>query len=250
MTDIHSCSLHCDRPGCIKAQRDELRDKMAQLEQELLGCVEYIPCCTDQTCPKCKPTQPEQEPVAWREFDGEGGYTYFAYEDNETWREEYIKRNGEKYADWVEPLYADSSASHLQLLSDKFIYKVVRTAQPHLDDDCADWRHHFAECKYWLEIAHGITTPTAAQPAPIKWSDHEPDGTHHNKPTQEEIQRLRALVRAQQMTIDKLEAALAKPEQEPVQVSPLEFATMVIEKEHLIGKPLFWAEWPNKERNT
>ena len=38
--------------------------------------------------------------------------------------------------------------------------------------------------------------------------------------------------------------------QEPVQVSPLEFVTMVMEKEHLIGKPLFWAEWPNKEKNT
>ena len=51
----------------------------------------------------------------------------------------------------------------LKLLSDEFIYKVVRLAQPHLDDDCAVWRNHFAECKYWLEIAHGIATPPAAQ---------------------------------------------------------------------------------------
>jgi hypothetical protein len=41
-----------------------------------------------------------------------------------------------------------------------------------------------------------------------------------------------------------------QPEQEPVQVSPLEFVEMVMEKEHLIGKPIFWAEWPNKEKNT
>jgi hypothetical protein len=34
MTDIHSCSYYCDRPECIKAQRDELRDKMAQPKQE------------------------------------------------------------------------------------------------------------------------------------------------------------------------------------------------------------------------
>jgi hypothetical protein len=53
---------------------------------------------------------PVQEPVAWREFDGEGGYTYFAYQDNETWRDEYIKRNGEKYANWVEPLYTTPPA--------------------------------------------------------------------------------------------------------------------------------------------
>ena len=28
-TDIHSCSLYCDRPGCIKAQRDQMRDEFA-----------------------------------------------------------------------------------------------------------------------------------------------------------------------------------------------------------------------------
>ena len=34
MTDIHSCSYHCDRPECIKAQRDKLRERLAQPEQE------------------------------------------------------------------------------------------------------------------------------------------------------------------------------------------------------------------------
>lgn len=34
MTDVHSCSYYCDRPECIKAQRDELRDRLAQPEQE------------------------------------------------------------------------------------------------------------------------------------------------------------------------------------------------------------------------
>jgi len=50
------------------------------------------------------------------------------------------------------------------------------------------------------------------------------------------------------ITITAIKKALAQPDQEPVQVSPLEFVTMVMEKEHLIGKPLFWAEWPNKEQ--
>jgi hypothetical protein len=27
-TDIHSCGYYCDRPDCIKAQRDELRQKL------------------------------------------------------------------------------------------------------------------------------------------------------------------------------------------------------------------------------
>ena len=44
-------------------------------------------------------------PVAWRIFDGEGGYDYCSFADNEALRDEFIKRNGEKYASWVEPLY-------------------------------------------------------------------------------------------------------------------------------------------------
>ena len=39
-------------------------------------------------------------------------------------------------------------------------------------------------------------------------------------------------------------------EQKPVQVSPLEFVEMVMEKEHLVGNPIFWAEWPNKDKNV
>lgn len=26
--DLHSCSYYCERPGCIKQQRDELREKL------------------------------------------------------------------------------------------------------------------------------------------------------------------------------------------------------------------------------
>lgn len=29
----HSCSYYCDRPECVKAQRDELREKLAALEK-------------------------------------------------------------------------------------------------------------------------------------------------------------------------------------------------------------------------
>jgi hypothetical protein len=30
-TDIHSCGYYCDRPACIKVQRDELRDKFFEI---------------------------------------------------------------------------------------------------------------------------------------------------------------------------------------------------------------------------
>jgi hypothetical protein len=34
MTEVHSCSYYCNRTKCIKAQRDELRERLAQPEQE------------------------------------------------------------------------------------------------------------------------------------------------------------------------------------------------------------------------
>lgn len=42
----------------------------------------------------------------------------------------------------------------------------------------------------------------------------------------------------------------ATPPQRTVQVSPLEFVEMVMDKEHLVGNPIVWAQWPNKEKNT
>jgi hypothetical protein len=51
-----------------------------------------------------KREQPAQEPVAWRTFDGEGGYDYRTYDDNENYRNEWDKRNP-NHKGWVEPLY-------------------------------------------------------------------------------------------------------------------------------------------------
>ena len=35
-----------------------LREALAEPKQEPVACVEYIPCCTDQTCSKCKAATP------------------------------------------------------------------------------------------------------------------------------------------------------------------------------------------------
>jgi len=45
------------------------------------------------------------EPVAWRTFDGEGGYDYRDFYQNEAYELEW-KRLNPAYADWVTPLYA------------------------------------------------------------------------------------------------------------------------------------------------
>lgn len=45
MTDtIHSCSYYCHIPACIKAQRDELRDKLYQRTWVGLTDDEIIQC--------------------------------------------------------------------------------------------------------------------------------------------------------------------------------------------------------------
>ena len=53
LADItHTCSYHCERPECVRAQRDELRERLA----------------TPQVTPQVTPQQREwvwQEPVAW-----------------------------------------------------------------------------------------------------------------------------------------------------------------------------------------
>ena len=50
--------------------------------------------------------------------------------------------------------------------------------------------------------------------------------------------------------LERFAALVAAHEREKlVQVSPLEFVTAVLEKEHLIGKPIMWAQWPNEEKN-
>lgn len=54
------------------------------------------------------PAAPEQEPVAWRTFDGEGGYDYRTYDDNENYRDEWERRNP-SHKGWVEPLYLHPS---------------------------------------------------------------------------------------------------------------------------------------------
>jgi hypothetical protein len=43
--NIHSCSYYCDRPACIKAQRDELRDKLTEAVAERDALLEALQDC-------------------------------------------------------------------------------------------------------------------------------------------------------------------------------------------------------------
>lgn len=52
----------------------------------------------------------KMEPVAWRTFDGEDGYDYRDFDENEDYAEAWAKRNP-FHKDWVDAIY---TASQLQ----------------------------------------------------------------------------------------------------------------------------------------
>ena len=72
-------------------------------------------------------TTEQAETVAWRTFDGEGGYDYRTYDYNENYRGEYIRRNGTKYANWVEPLYTAPQPRQWVGLTDEEIDQAVKS---------------------------------------------------------------------------------------------------------------------------
>jgi hypothetical protein len=63
----------------------------------------------------------QAEPVAWRTFDGEGGYDYRTYDDNENYRDEWDMRNP-NHKGWVEPLYTHQPRQWQGLTDDERDY--------------------------------------------------------------------------------------------------------------------------------
>lgn len=60
------------------------------------------------------PTQSEAAgQVAWRTFDGEGGYEYRDFEGNENYAEEWVRRNP-YHKGWVEPLYTHEAPAQAE----------------------------------------------------------------------------------------------------------------------------------------
>jgi len=68
-----------------------------------------------------KALEAEPEPVAWRTFDGEGGYDYRDYEMNENYDKEWAKRNP-NHQGWVEPLYAAPPKQWVGLTDEEVSY--------------------------------------------------------------------------------------------------------------------------------
>lgn len=68
--------------------------------------------------------EPEHKPVAWRTFDGEGGYDYRSYEMNETYDKEWAERNP-NHKGWVEPLYTAPPKKQWVSLTDQEVWEAI-----------------------------------------------------------------------------------------------------------------------------
>ncbi len=78
----------------------------------------------------------EQEPVAWRTFDGEGGYDYRSYEMNENYDKEWAEKNP-NHAHWVEPLYTSPQKQWVGL-TDEEIHDLIYLSQK-IDASNSPW---------------------------------------------------------------------------------------------------------------
>jgi hypothetical protein len=67
-------------------------------------------------------------------------------------------------------------------------------------------------------------------------------------PSPAEYKQGRDVVAALRDRLAQPETPEVIPDVKPVQVSPLEFIAAAFDKEFLYGKPIMWAEWPNRAR--
>jgi len=52
------------------------------------------------------------------------------------------------------------------------------------------------------------------------------------------------------ISLNQAIAELESQEPQGVQVSPIQFVESTFGRGHLVGKPVIWAEWPSREKNT
>lgn len=118
------------------------------------------------------PTQSEAaSQVAWRTFDGEGGYEYRDFEGNENYAEEWVRRNP-YHKGWVEPLYTHEAPAQAEAVR-PVAWRYERLIQLVGDHD-AKWHVYLEEeppCDSWetrnlRPLTYADTHPAPAQAVP------------------------------------------------------------------------------------
>ena len=114
--------------------------------------------------------EPAQEPVAWRTFDGEGGYDYRTYEDNDSYAAEWTQRNL-RHIGWVEPLHTAppkpepvDTDCHAQGICQRSGYGIGKQAEPLTEEEIlrvkgqfgGTMNAQFVDFARAVERAHGI----------------------------------------------------------------------------------------------
>jgi hypothetical protein len=179
MSDIHSCGYYCDRPACIKAQRDELRDKLAQPEQESFSpeAIRATQAAWKMGYDAAKAEQPEQKPVPWESFfkrycpwmaqpEQDVPATCFGNIEPVGWLESpdgafrenplYKIKFPSKLLSWQVSLY--TAAPQRKPLTDKAITQVIDSMPKKMKGFMVDWDlYEFARA---IEAAHGIKENT------------------------------------------------------------------------------------------
>ena len=117
---------HCPKGKCVMAQHTQPAEDRAVAQSNLRVMKEMFR----------EQAEPVQEPVAWRTFDGEGGYDYRTYEDNDSYAAEWTQRNP-RHIGWVEPLYTAppkpepvDTDCHAQGICQRSGYGIGKQAEP------------------------------------------------------------------------------------------------------------------------
>tara|TARA_R110000868_G_scaffold39383_1_gene137266 strand:- start:2879 stop:3343 length:465 start_codon:yes stop_codon:yes gene_type:complete len=133
----------------------QIRSLIVENEKLRAALAEPACCCGEPSAPgivhrtdgPCHMAEPVQEPVAWRTFDGEGGYDHRTYEDNEDYAAEWAKRNP-RHVGWVEPLY--TAPPQRKPLTDEEIQQCFKEAGITIKGQ------HWTNAVRNVERAHGI----------------------------------------------------------------------------------------------
>ena len=110
----------------------------------------------------------EQEPVAWRTFDGEGGYDYRSYEDNESYADDWNKRNP-NHVGWVDKLYTHSQPEQEPVAYDKT--EMNGFVQDLYDKKMQEGRHGHYETMFHVvhQAIKRATPPQRTEQEPVAW---------------------------------------------------------------------------------
>jgi len=132
---------------CRRACCDELSYSQHSENCKAIKVITAIKEALAQPAPPATLPAPVQEPVAWRTFDGEGGYEYRAYDMNEDYAEAWSQRNP-KHKGWVEPLYTTPSQRTWVGLTDEEMQECIKTADYN--------QGQYKRTPYWAHLSTSI----------------------------------------------------------------------------------------------